>query len=132
MEVSLRIALLLISMCLPGFAQIHIYLKFDVPPAEAVLVAMKSQVEVLYRQTEIRFFWMEDGDYREVPGQVLLLQFHGSCSGAGYKLRNEGLPLGWTFKEHGGEVLPFIGLNCDLTRGITGQQEDNIFGRALG
>jgi hypothetical protein len=106
---------------------------FDRVPAESIVDAMETQVKSLYWATDIDFYWtMERAVIRPVAGHLLTISFYGSCSGAGDVPRPGSLPLAWTVKEHGREVLPFIGLDCDLTRGVTGQQADPVFGRALG
>jgi hypothetical protein len=128
----MRSALLLLSVVSPILAQVHVQMTFDSAPTQSIVAAIETQVKALYRGTDISFHWMEGGDIGPIPGHLLSLHFYGSCSGAGYEPRSDGLALAWTVKEHGGEVLPFIGLDCDLTRGIIGQQADPIFGRALG
>jgi hypothetical protein len=128
----MRSALLLLSMASPILAQVHVQMTFDSAPARSIVAAIETQVRALYRGTDISFYWMEGRDIGPKPGNLLSLHFYGACSGAGYEPPSDGLALAWTVKEHGGEVLPFIGLDCDLTRRITGQQADPIFGRALG
>jgi len=128
----MRSALLLLAMGSPILAQVHVQTTFDRAPARSIVAAIETQVKTLYRGTDISFYWMEGRDVGPKPSHLLNLHFYGACSGAGYEPPSDGLALAWTVKDHGGEVLPFIGLDCDLTRGITGQQADPIFGRALG
>jgi len=143
-------SLILVAACsaLPLFAggrpaistPVTLYTAFQQAPPDAVLDAIRVELDAIMLPAGLRFEWhpLTDAGGR-VSTQLAVIHFKGQCDTE--DLRPEwGYPgpLGWTHVSDG-EVLPFIDVNCQGVRlfvqrsliGVRAESREAVYGRAL-
>jgi hypothetical protein len=121
---------------------IALYTQFEIPPALAVLEAMKSEVQSIMAPAGLNFQWADlasaDGQHAVI--HLAIINFLGRCDTVGLMPRDSTpKALGWTSVSDG-VVLPFAKVDCAAVRGFTQKElmelpqavRAGTFGHALG
>jgi hypothetical protein len=124
------------------FAPITLYTQFQEAPPDAVLEALRDEVESIMAPIGLRFEWRDLGQAggHEVSAELAVVSFKGRCDTVGLVSHSkfEGA-LGWTHVSDG-QILPFTDVSCDRVREFAqfgllayhGEDRDERYGRALG
>jgi hypothetical protein len=123
-------------------APVTLYIDFQQPVPQAVLEAVRDEVDSIMSPLGLRFDWQSLADFR--PGRpsaaVAVAHFEGRCDVGGLVMRgNKVGSLGWT-EISDGTILPFTHVDCERVRtflqttllGYRLQDRERAFGRALG
>jgi len=130
---------------LPAFAgsfdvSIRLYNQFQRKPPVPVVESIQEELDDIMRPAGLRFDWHSLPATRgEVSVELAIIHFNGQCDA--FDLQpTDGYPgpLGWTYVTSG-EVIPFVGINCDGVRiflqqdllGLPESARASIYGRAL-
>jgi hypothetical protein len=123
-------------------APVTLYTDFQQPVPQAVLEALRDEVDSTMSPMGLRFEWLPLSDFRSerVSAAVAVAHFEGRCDVSGLVMRqNQPGSLGWT--EIGdGAILPFTHVDCERVRtflqttllGFHPQDRERALGRALG
>ena len=123
-------------------APVTLYTDFQQPVPQAVLEAVRDEVDSIMSPMGLRFDWQSLADFR--PGRasaaVAVAHFEGHCDVSGLVMRgNKVGSLGWT-EISDGTILPFTHVDCERVRtflqttllGYRPQDRERAYGRALG
>jgi hypothetical protein len=123
-------------------APITLYTDFQQVAPQAVVEALRAEVDSIMLPMGLRFDWQSLADFR--PGRasnaVVVAHFEGHCDVSGLVMRGNQLgSLGWT-EISDGTILPFTHVDCERVRtflqttllGYRPQDRERAFGRALG
>ena len=122
------------------FAPITLYVQFQQPPSEGVILAIQDELESIMEHIGLHFEWRDLANAgHEVSAELAVVSFKGRCdlAGIGGRSKFEGA-LGWTHISDG-QILPFTDISCDRVREFAqsglvatnaGEREEK-YGRAL-
>jgi len=124
-----------------------VFLRFDEPYSERLLVSMKGEVERILRPTAIRVEWRAGEAPKDASSwpDLVVVRFRGNCKVTGPVLFNELGPYGdavglGSTDITDGQVYSYGEVQCDnvrqlidsLARGANRQKQEQILGRGLG
>jgi hypothetical protein len=123
-------------------AAITLYTDFQGPVPQAVVDALRNEVDSAMSPMGLRFDWRQLSDFRSerVSAAVAVAHFEGRCDVTGLVRRqNQPGSLGWT-EISDGTILPFTHVDCERIRtfvqstllGFRKQDQERAFGHALG
>ena len=122
------------------FAPITLYVQFQQPPSEGVILAIQDELEEIMDHIGLHFEWRDLAKAgHEVSAELAVVSFKGRCdlAGIGGRSKFEGA-LGWTHISDG-QILPFTDISCDRVRefaqsglvAINAGEREEKYGRAL-
>ena len=123
-------------------APVTLYTDFQMAVPQAVVEALREEVDSAMSPMGLRFDWHPLPDFRSetVSAAVAVAHFEGRCDVSGLVMRkNQPGSLGWT-EVSDGTILPFIHVDCERVRtflqttllGFHTQDRERAYGRALG
>jgi len=124
-----------------AFAPISLYVQFQQPASEGVILAIQDELESIMEPIGLHFDWRElTKAGQEVSAELAVVSFKGRCDLANLSGRSkfEGA-LGWTHVSDG-QILPFTDVSCDRVRdfaqsglaALSAEEREEKYGRALG
>ena len=123
-------------------APVTLYTDFQQAVPQAVMEALRDEVDSAMSPMGLRFDWHRLSEFRSetVSAAVTVAHFEGNCDVNGLVMReNQPGPLGWT-EISNGRILPFMHVDCERVRtflqttllGFRAQDRERAYGRALG
>jgi hypothetical protein len=123
-------------------APVTLYTDFQQAVPQAVMEAVRSEVDSIMLPMGLRFDWRSLSDFRPetASAAVAVAHFEGHCDVSGLVMRgNQVGSLGWT-EISDGAILPFTHVDCERVRtflqttllGFRPQDRERAYGRALG
>jgi hypothetical protein len=123
-------------------APVTLYTDFQTSAPQAVVEALREEVDSIMSPMGIRFEWWPLSGFRTERDStvVVVAHFEARCDVSGLVMReNQPGSLGWT-EISDGAVLPFIHVDCERVRtflqttllGYRSQDRERAYGRALG
>lgn len=139
---TLGVSLMLWHACAQAQQSVTLYTAFDRPAPEAVISALREELDAVLQPAGFRFDWQEikSATGHDVVRELVVVNFKGACEAPDPpEMRDEYGPLGWTHVS-GTEVLPFTDVNCGRVRQLLRQElrwdsrvdRERKLGRALG
>jgi len=123
-------------------APVALYIEFQQAPPEAVLTALRNEVESIMAPSGFRFQWRSLASVQgnEVSAELAVVKFKGKCDTYNLEMhRGQPGPLGWTHVSDG-IILPFSDVDCGRIRSfiqmgllkLPSKVRETMFGRAVG
>jgi hypothetical protein len=123
-------------------APVTLYTDFQQAAPQAVVEALRDEVDSIMSPMGLRFDWRPLSDFRteRVSAAVAVAHFEGRCEASGLAMReNQPGSLGWT-EISDGTILPFTHVDCERVRTFLGatllgyhpRDRERALGRALG
>ena len=120
--ISVRFVYLVLGV-LPAFAgnrdvPIRLYHQFQQEPPAAVLESLEADLDEIMFPVGLSLEWrsLAVNTGREASVELVVIHFNGECDANDFQpIYGYPGPLGWTHVNDG-EILPFIGINCDGIR----------------
>ena len=125
-----------------SLAPVTLYTDFQQAVPQAVVEALRGEVDSIMSPLGLRFEWRPLSDFRSerVSAAVAVAHFEARCDVSGLVMReNQPGSLGWT-EISGGTILPFTHVDCERVRtflqttllGYHPHDRERAYGRALG